>query len=544
MTLWAVPGYTTVRELVRDEAGHVVLARDDECGAPVAIRYLPASAEAATWQPTVAARLADVDDPHLAAPRECVASDHGVAIVRDLVDGVALRALLLEEGALAPEAALVVLADVLRGMAAAHDRDVAHRDCRPGTVLVTRDGGAVLVDVGIASSGHQEPMADGSPFYLAPEQWAGAEAGPRSDIYAAAATFFECVAGAPPYFATDPTRLRDRHENAPLPLDALPGPLREITGRGLAKRSVDRPATATGFLAEVEATAVRGFGEQWDSRGRAELARLAAAPQVPFPLDAATVAHVEAPVAARRAGAVRLGRTVTVTAVMAAFAVGLVNVFPSGSTTDARGNPSEYVRAVPRAVAPDSPASGRAAAPAPGPVAARADQPLAAGPARSASPAAPGEGTAGGTDFPASSDLSGSAPTVPIEIDIGASAPDAADATLRSAPPGADITALSIDSFREQGTATRLAVNVDTTGSEPVELFISYGSGRQADPGSTVMHTTTKRLSGHTSYAVVDERALGSECLDYWTVFVSSEPAAGGTRDNAELYGAPCAVDG
>lgn len=534
MRSWAVPGYTTLRDLVRDGSGHVVLARHDESGGSVAIRYLPSDAGTGARLATVITRLTGLDAPRVAPPRECAESGDGLAIVRNLVDGVALRALLVEEGAVAPEAALVVLADVLRGMAAVHDRDVVHRDCRPGTVIVTRTGGAVLVDVGVASSATRELMGAGSPFYLAPEQWAGAEPGPQADIYAATATFFECVAGAPPFFGTDPARLRDRHETALLPVDALPEPLREITRRGLAKRPQDRPITATGFLAEVEVAAVHGYGTQWEGRGRAELTRLAAGPQPPFPLDATVPESLRspAPAAPHRPGSGRLGRTVTMAAVLAAFAVGLVNMLPAGTAADERGSSTEYVRAVPREADP-------ALSP-PDPVPAPVELELSPGPAvpaPRAAPAAPGTDEA---DAPAPVETPGSAPaTGAIEIETDLPAP-------RAAPPGAParITAVSIDSFREQRTATRLVVHVDTSSSGPVELFIGYGAGRQGDSGSTTLHTMTRQLSGHTSYAVVDERRLAAECLDYWSVVVSTEPAAGGSRDSAEVTGPPCAENG
>lgn len=541
---WALPGYTYQRDLIRDASGHMALARHDDSGDAVAIRYLPRDPDAdVSWPQVIVAaqRLAGLDDRHLAVPRECVQSEHGVAVVRDLVDGVALRALLVEEGAVGPEAALVVLADMLHGLAAAHERGVPHRDCRPGTVLVSRIGGAVLVDAGVARPAGPGWIAAGRPFYLAPEQWDGGEPGPQADIYAATATFFECIVGAPPYFGTDLARLRSRHETAPLPVAALPGALWELAGRGLAKRPQDRPATATEFLAELETAAVHGFGGQWQSRGRAELSRLAAGPQPPFPPDVTTVpgsARSRVPVtAARRAGTRRLNRTVAVAAIAAAFVVGLVKVLPSDTVAsdtaaDERGSSTGHVQL--------NPPMADAALPPPRPELLPADS--AAGPAppgQRAAPEVPGNGAPGA---PPSVETAGAVPAPPaFGIGIGIGAP-----TPRAAPPStpARITALSIDSFREQGSATRLEVHVDTSSPGPVQLFLGYGSGRGGDPDATTVHTLTRQLSGHTSYTLVDERPHAAQCHDYWTVFVSTQPAAGGVRDSAELSGAPCAGTG
>lgn len=542
MAVWPLRGYTYLRDLVRDESGHVVLARHDDSGDTVAIRFLPIDTDADSGgrQAAVAARLAGLEDPHLGVPRDCVQSEQGVAIVRDLVGGVALRALLVEEGAVGPEAALVVLADVLRGLAAAHERDVAHRDCRPGTVLVTRTGGAVLVDVGIARPADRELTAVGRPFYLAPEQWNGAEPGSQGDIYAATATFFECVAGAPPYFGTDLARLHHRHETAAPPVDALPGPLRALTARGLAKHPQDRPATATAFLAEVEAAAGHGYGPAWDSQGRAALTRLATGARPAFPRDAATVpgeVGSPAPVAApRRPVAGRLGRTVSAAAVAAALAIGLVNVLPSGTTADERDGSAGSVRAVPPAVDPALPTPGPESLPAERASAEPAPAEQVPGNAAAAPPAAPGTGE---PEAAPPADTTGAAPTSRA-TETGSDTP-----TPSAAPPSAParVDALSIDSFEKQGGVTRLVMHVGTSSSAPVELLIGYRSGRQVDPGSARIHTTTRQLSSHTSYVVVDEQELGTECLDYWTVVVA-ESAAGDMLDTAELIGEPCDSDG
>lgn len=531
MTGWSVPGYTYLRELVHDVSGQLVLARHDETGDAVAIRYLRGAQGDRDSAARSAAQLAGLDDPHVVAPRECVESEHGVAVVRDLVDGVALRALLVEEGAVGPEAALVVLADVLRGLAAAHGRGVPHGDCRPGTVLVTRDGGAVLVEAGIARGDDRELMAAATPFYLAPEQWGGAGPDPQADLYAAAATFFECIMGAPPYFATDPARLRARHETAALPVAVIPGPLRDLIGHGLAKRPQDRPATAAQFLAQAELAAVGGFGEQWESRGRAELSRLATGPQPPFSLDAATVpAPGEAsPAAPRTPLRNRLGRTLVGATVAAVFAVGLVTVLPTDTPADERGNSSGYIQFVPSpldpALAPSRPSSPPAQpaseAPPLAPLAAENGEQRVPQPAATPDPARTPAGVDAGLD-------------AGIELPIPSATPRVA---------AARITGLSIDSFSRHGDGTRLVVRVDTSGTGPVQLFLGYGAGGQA-VGATSLDMVTRKLSGATSYDIVDEREFGEGCLDYWVVLVHTGPAGGDVRDSAELTGQPCGSTG
>jgi serine/threonine protein kinase len=109
---------------------------------------------------------------------------------------------------------------------------------------------------------------------MAPEQWGGTPATPACDIYAATATFFECLTGAPPYpGAAGNAALKLQHLNAPIPVHQVPAPLRGLVRRGLAKQAQQRPANATAFLAELEAAARSAFGDAWETSGRQKLAR-------------------------------------------------------------------------------------------------------------------------------------------------------------------------------------------------------------------------------------------------------------------------------
>lgn len=547
MTAWSLPGYTHVAQLVRDTSGWVMLARHDGSGTAVAIRYVSAASLTEPGSgPRLSAHtalLATLDDPHLARPRECAESEFGVAIVRDLVDGISLHALLVEEGAVSPEAALVALDGSLRGLAAAHGVGVVHRDLRPGTAFVAGTGDVTLVDIGIASRAGREPTDSPAPFYLAPEQWAGTGPGPSADLYAATATFFECLVGAPPYYGDDAATLRDRHESAAVPVEAVPAPLRELVGRGLAKRPQERPATAVEFLAEVEVAAAQAYGAGWRDRGRAELARLAAGPQAAFPLDPATVAgRAPAAVAPRRTRSASVGRIVAAAAVAVALGIGLAGVLPSDAPADERGSSTWYDRA-------DSPQAGavpsreRAVPSGVGAVPPASNVgPLPGVPAPGAQPLAPQTGRpAPGVEQPRALPPTEGAAEAPATRSTAGSVTGAGPTPLAAPPTGSvQVTGLSIESFSQQGPGTRLLVHVDTNRPDPVQLLIGYGSGRRDDIGSTAVRTMTRELAGHTSYAVVDERQVAGGCADYWTVAVWTTPAAGGEVPVRELFGVPC----
>jgi len=276
-TPWRVPGFTEVAELGRGGGGSVVRAVHDDSGTDVAIKYLgddllgdPAFREAFRAE---AQLLADLGSPHVVGLLEYVESERGAAIVMELVEGASLRRTLAEHGPTAPESALTVLKGSLLGLAAAHAVDVVHRDYKPENVLVGMDGRSRLVDFGVAGRSGISGDGSGTPAYMAPEQWAGAADSPRGDIYAATATFVECVTGVPPYAAPDLDTLRDLHEHAPVPDTEVPEPLRGLVHAGLAKEPDLRPANADAFLVELERVAAAGYGEDWEDRGHDAMAR-------------------------------------------------------------------------------------------------------------------------------------------------------------------------------------------------------------------------------------------------------------------------------
>jgi serine/threonine-protein kinase len=284
---WGVPGYTEIRQLGAGSAGRVVLARRDHDGVEVAVKYL--SDELRSDVGFVArfrheARLlGTMRSPHNARLIDYVESGAGAAIVMELVNGVSLRELLRSEGPTGPEAALLVLKGSLQGLAAAHAIGVVHRDFKPENVMVQGDGSSKLVDFGIAVRTGEDASAAGTPPYMAPEQWSGASAAPATDVYAATIVFFECLTGTRPFRSPNLAALARQHQSSPPPIEEVPGPLRNLVERGLAKNALDRPPSAEAFLTELEAVAARAYGSDWEERGRRRLARLSGLLLMLFP---------------------------------------------------------------------------------------------------------------------------------------------------------------------------------------------------------------------------------------------------------------------
>jgi eukaryotic-like serine/threonine-protein kinase len=276
---WKVPGFTELKALGSGGFGDVVLARHDASGTLVAIKYLRpellSDPEFAGSFRAEAAVLASLDDPNVVRLYEYAESPGGAAIVMELVEGVSLREMLARQGRTTAEAALVVLQGSLLGLAAAHRRGVVHRDYKPENVLVAGDGASKLTDFGIAVRAGDSPVPAGTLAYAPPEQFAGAPATPAGDVYAATATFYECLAGHPPFSGTTAEALLYQHLSGPVPLEPVPGPLRPLVEAGMAKDPGRRPADAGALVAGLRAMAAGAYGPDWEQRGRSHLGEAA-----------------------------------------------------------------------------------------------------------------------------------------------------------------------------------------------------------------------------------------------------------------------------
>ncbi|WP_394360287.1 serine/threonine-protein kinase [Amycolatopsis sp. SB7-3] len=342
---WRLPGFTELEQLGTGTFGRVVLARQDNTGHVVAIKYLfsrfaaePAYLDAFRQE---ALALHRVTSPHVVKLYEFFETPQGAAIVMEAINGVSLRSVLQAEGALEPEAALAVLKGSLLGLAAAHSANVVHRDYKPANVLVADTGESKLVDFGTAVLAGERGPSVGTPAYMAPEQWSGGQATPATDVYAATCVFFHCVAGHRPYEAEQTEVLRTLHEHAPIPFGEVPQPVHEIVALGMAKDPSKRPVDALVFVSELERVARAGYGDEWERKGWSRLAKAAGVLAAATPLVLLSAGTAAAPgvaaagtgAAAASTGGIAVGLKITAGVIAATAAVvGSVVVFSDAST--------------------------------------------------------------------------------------------------------------------------------------------------------------------------------------------------------------------
>jgi serine/threonine protein kinase len=172
-------------------------------------------------------------------------------LVTELVAGVDLRKQVLKYGTLDEVAAASVITQVARGLTYAHAQGLVHRDVKPGNILVTPQGIAKLLDVGLAGSVLEAESTRlgrvvGTLDYMAPEQIRSPDtAGPAADIYGLGCTLYFVLAGQVPFPGGT------RQEKARRQLNDAPAPLRRFA-----------PDVSAAFLAVVEEMMSKNVAER------------------------------------------------------------------------------------------------------------------------------------------------------------------------------------------------------------------------------------------------------------------------------------------
>jgi hypothetical protein len=188
----------------------------------------------------------------------CAIHDYGedrglLYISMELVEGVDLKRVLRERGALPAAQAYDLGIQIAEGLQAVHEAGIIHRDLKSPNIMV--DGAvARLMDFGVAKRlGEGTVTATGNivgtPEYMSPEQAQGRKLDYRSDIYALGIVLYEMFTGAVPFRGETPISTILKHINDPPPLDGppavgIPPDLKPVLRRCLAKDPAERYASA------------------------------------------------------------------------------------------------------------------------------------------------------------------------------------------------------------------------------------------------------------------------------------------------------------
>jgi hypothetical protein len=260
------PEFQLEGELGSGGMGTVFLARDVALDRPVAIKSMRpeyASAAAVERFQGEAQTLAKLRHAHI-VPVHATGVARGLGIpfyVMDYLVGETLEQR-LEQGAVPQGDAIRLCAQLLDALAVAHRHGVVHRDIKPSNVFL-EGGRAILTDFGIAKRLDRPEaaltapgLAVGTPFYMPPEQSAGRDVTPQTDLYALAMVVYEALSGRQ-WLLEQPEAVR---------WDGVPKRIRPVLACALAESPTRRWADAQAFRRALLDATRGGAASIWAKR--------------------------------------------------------------------------------------------------------------------------------------------------------------------------------------------------------------------------------------------------------------------------------------
>ena len=204
-------------------------------------------------------------------------TDYGVVdgtmpfLVMEYVEGESLHDLLAREQKLPAERALELMTAVCAGVGAAHHQGIVHRDLKPLNIMICSDKPSLsqavkILDFGLAKIKSGELLGSfiqaqttglmGSPYYMAPEQWADEEPDMRADIYSLGVMFYQMMAGDVPFKGSSIPAIMKKHISDPAPTLAQAGlivaPALELAvAHSLRKKPEERTPSVEAFVEEL-----------------------------------------------------------------------------------------------------------------------------------------------------------------------------------------------------------------------------------------------------------------------------------------------------
>ena len=257
--------YRIVSPLGKGGMGEVYRAEDLRLGQTVALKFLPrslAQTEEALERFTREVRLAR----QVSHPNVCRVFDIGeisetseagkttthTFLTMEFVDGEDLASLMRRIGRLPQDKAVEIARQLCAGLAAAHEHGIIHRDLKPANIMLDGRGRVRITDFGLAGLAADIGGADaraGTPAYMSPEQFAGREVTPKSDLYSLGLVLYEIFTGKRLFDASSSEEMaRQRDKSAPThpsqivkDIDPL---IERVILRCLEKDPGKRPASA------------------------------------------------------------------------------------------------------------------------------------------------------------------------------------------------------------------------------------------------------------------------------------------------------------
>ncbi len=258
--------YVLIEQVGKGAMGTVYAAYDPDLDRRIALKLLHGRAAGEEQRARLqreAQAMARVSHPNVVHVYEVGRHETQVYLAMEYIEGLPLsRWLEAEDHPL--EAILEVFIAAGRGLAAAHEAGLVHRDFKPDNVLVDAAGRPRVLDFGLAQSAAEIPEDPslgailGTPAYMPAEQWAGLAATDRSDQFAFCVSLWSALAGERPFAGDTPAALAfhvQQGKRRAMPTSrGVPTRVREALERGLSLQQDDRWPSMDALLEVLEPT--------------------------------------------------------------------------------------------------------------------------------------------------------------------------------------------------------------------------------------------------------------------------------------------------
>jgi eukaryotic-like serine/threonine-protein kinase len=244
----------------------VYLAVDETLGRHVAIKLLHGEISEQEDQlerfRREARAVAQLSHPNLVGVIDAGEEGGRPFIVFEYVPGQTLKQRITAEGRLPLDEATAYAIEIGRGLQAAHQARLIHRDVKPQNVLIDPEGRAKITDFGIALSLESHGLTAtgrvlGTTDYVSPEQAMGKEIDARTDVYSLGILLYEMLTGEVPFKAETQVGVAMKHVNETVPNVQRRRPdasavLAAAVERATAKDPKDRYRDMSEFLLDLE----------------------------------------------------------------------------------------------------------------------------------------------------------------------------------------------------------------------------------------------------------------------------------------------------
>ncbi len=217
--------------------------------------------------------------PRIVQIYDFIEDEDAAYIIMEMVHGKTLAQYLASQDRFGLREIGQIIAQTLDGIGYAHAQGVVHRDMKPANIMINNDGRIKINDFGVAhiESSTLTRVGDliGTPSYMSPEQFTGAEIGGSADLYSIGVIAYELLTGRKPFMGSLVELMQQAVHAAPEKPsslnDKLAPEMDTVLAKALAKKPEDRYHTASEFseafkaaiaaslrLAEPKATAPDG----------------------------------------------------------------------------------------------------------------------------------------------------------------------------------------------------------------------------------------------------------------------------------------------